>query len=295
MLTLAFLSHHSKHLIIKLVNEIISYNLSLKIIIIENSLDQELKNQLEKKYKNLVNVYIPEENLGFSKGMNKAIELSNDQFVFLNPADVILPYDCLKNLIECIKNFNNFTLLAPTYKDEKIFKNYETFIFSKDKKINKFKIGNKFNLQEVDWIDGTFIVNKNQIKEKKIMDENMFIYFETMDMCLNFKKQNKKMYIIDNIKFEHMGSSSHDKKYNFEANLSRNWHYNWSKFYYFKKNFGYFYALKKFITITLKNYFKLISYIFRGEKNKYLLKKAEIEGSLASIFLKKSYYRPYKR
>jgi N-acetylglucosaminyl-diphospho-decaprenol L-rhamnosyltransferase len=294
MLTLAFLSHHSKHLIVKLVEEITSYNLNLKIIVIENSLDFELKNKLEKKYKDLVNIYIPEENLGFSKGMNKAIELSTDQFVFLNPADVILPYQCLSDLLVCIKNFQDFTLLAPTYKDEKIFKNYETSIFSKNEKPNKFKVNKKFNLHEVDWIDGTFIVNKKQINENKIMDENMFIYFETMDMCLNFKKQNKKMYIIDNIKFEHLGGRSHEKKFNFEASLSRNWHYNWSKFYYYKKNFGYFYALKKFITIILKNFSKLIFFIIKRENNNYLLKKAEIKGSLASIFFKKSNYRPYK-
>ena len=30
------------------------------------------------------------------------------------------------------------------------------------------------------------------------------------------------MYIVNNIKFDHLGSKSHDKKFNYEANLSRN-------------------------------------------------------------------------
>ena len=120
MLTLAFLSHHSNHLILKLVDRIINYDLNLKILIIENSLDKNLKKELETRYKNQVEVFIPNENLGFSRGMNKAIELSKDQFVFLNPADVILSLNCIKNLIECIKNFQDFTLLAPTYENEKI-------------------------------------------------------------------------------------------------------------------------------------------------------------------------------
>ena len=67
------------------------------------------------------------------------------------------------------------------------------------------------------------------------MDENFFLYFETMDMCRKFKKENKKMFIIENIKFDHFGGASHEKKYDFQASLSRNWHYNWSKFYYFSK------------------------------------------------------------
>ena len=124
MLTLAFLSHHSKHLITKLVDKIINYDLGVKILIIENSIDHQLKYELESKYKKQVKVFLPNENLGFSKGMNKAIELSDAQFVFLNPADVILSHTCIQNLLSCLNNFKDFTLLAPTYTDEKIYKNY---------------------------------------------------------------------------------------------------------------------------------------------------------------------------
>ena len=294
MLTLAFLSHHSKYLITKLVDEIINYNLGVKILIIENSIDHQLKYELESKYKKQVKVFLPNENLGFSKGMNKAIELSDDQFVFLNPADVILSHTCIQNLLNCLNNFKDFTLLAPTYKDEKIYKNYEEFLFSKERETHQFEIEN-FNLKEVDWIDGTFIVNKEKIENNKIMDENIFIYFETMDMCLNFKKKNQKMFVVENIKFEHIGGNSHEKKFNFEAKLSRNWHYNWSKFYYFKKNFSYLYALKKFSTVLFKNALKLLYYFMTRNKENYLLKKAEINGSMHSILLNKSNYRPYKK
>ena len=294
MLTLAFLSHHSKYLITKLVDEIINYNLGVKILIIENSIDHQLKYELESKYKKQVKVFLPNENLGFSKGMNKAIELSDDQFVFLNPADVILSHTCIQNLLNCLNNFKDFTLLAPTYKDEKIYKNYEEFLFSKERETHQFEIEN-FNLKEVDWIDGTFIVNKEKIENNKIMDENIFIYFETMDMCLNFKKKNQKMFVVENIKFEHIGGSSHERKFNFEAKLSRNWHYNWSKFYFFKKNFSYLYALKKFSTVLFKNALKLLYYFMTRNKENYLLKKAEINGSMHSILLNKSNYRPYKK
>ena len=192
MLTLAFLSHHSKYLITKLVDVIINYDLGVKILIIENSIDHQLKYELESKYKKQVKVYLPNENLGFSKGMNKAIELSDDQFVFLNPADVILSHTCIQNLLSCLNNFKDFTLLAPTYTDEKIYKNYEEFLFSKKRETHQLEIEN-FNLKEVDWIDGTFIVNKEKIENNKIMDENIFIYFETMDMCLNLRKKSKNV------------------------------------------------------------------------------------------------------
>ena len=93
------------------------------------------------------------------------------------------------------KNFDDFVLLAPTYNDETIFKNYEKNIFSYKKEIKKkIKLMNKFNLEEIDWIDGTFIVNKSKLENYKIMDEKFFIYFETMDMCFNFKKRGQNFW-----------------------------------------------------------------------------------------------------
>ena len=45
MLTLGFLSHHSKHLITKLVEKIINYNFDVKIIIIENIIASDVNVQ----------------------------------------------------------------------------------------------------------------------------------------------------------------------------------------------------------------------------------------------------------
>lgn len=293
MITFAFLSHHSKNLIRKNIEKIASYNLGVSFLVIENSLDRNFKTELENQYDN-IKVFIPNENLGFSKGMNKAVELSKTNFVFLNPADVIIPLECAKGIIECINAFNDFTLLAPTYNDETVYKNYEENIFSKkNEKKHTRTINNKFHLQEIDWIDGTFVVNKNKIMNHKIMDENFFIYFETMDMCLNFKKNNNKMYVIKNLKFDHLGAQSHDKKYNFEANLSRNWHYNWSKFYYIKKNIGYFYALKKSLSLLIKFLFKFLTNILKFDIQSAKLNYAEISGLLSAVFCRKSTYRPF--
>ena len=292
MFSIAFLSHHSKQLVIDNVEKITNYNLGVSIIVVENSLDRSLKDLLEKKY-NSVSVYIPNENLGWGGGLNKALELADDNFVFLNPADVSLSYDCIKNLIECVKNFDDFTLLAPTYKDETIFKNYNENIFSEhETKKNNFKILDKFLIQEVDFIDAHWVVNKSKLESFKIMDENFFLYFETMDMCRKFKKENKKMFVIKNIKFDHFGGASHDKKYDFQASLSRNWHYNWSKFYYFRKNYSYLYALKKFVPILTKLSFKYLLKIFGNKKDKRLI-KAEINGAISSILKRKSSYRPF--
>ena len=66
MFTLLIMSFHSKHLVIDLVKSI---DKNIPIVILENSQDYDLKDQLEKEHQN-VKVIIPKENLGFAKGAN---------------------------------------------------------------------------------------------------------------------------------------------------------------------------------------------------------------------------------
>ena len=66
-----------------------------------------------------------------------------------------------------------------------------------------------------------------------------------MDFCKKVRLDNKKIYVCDKIKFTHFGGQSHDPKFSLQAILNRNWHYNWSKFYYFKKKFWVSFCLEK--------------------------------------------------
>ena len=152
--------------------------------------------------------------------------------------------------------------------------------------------GKTYRLKEVDFIDGTIILNK-KITGDIFFDENMFIYFETMDLCKRLIEKNIKLYAMDQITFEHFGGQSHNKIYNHEAHLSRNWHYNWSKFYFINKHNNYFYALRKIspnLIKAVKNYIRA----FLFDKKTKELNLAEIKGIMTSIFKRKSYYRPYK-
>ena len=100
------------------------------------------------------------------------------------------------------------------------------------------------------------------------------------------------MYIIDNIKFEHLGGASHEKNFNYEAALSRNWHYNWSKFYYYRKNFNYVYALKKILPNLIQAIKKVLINAVKFNKFYTYLSLIEIYGIISSVLCLKSFYRP---
>ena len=290
MFTIVFVSLHSESHIKRLTSSI---EKKFPIIVIENSFNHELKKELEEKYNN-VKVIIPEKNLGLSGSYNLGIKESKTEYVFLNPSDVSFSNECLNSLEECVDNIKDFTVLAPSYDDERIYKNYE--IWNKEKLNQNLKgdIFKKYKIKEVDFIDNDFIVNKKNLEKVGLFDENIFLYFETMDFCKQVRIKNEKIYVSENIKFTHFGSQSHDDKYAYKASLTRSWHYSWSKFYYFRKHFSYFFALKKIIPNFIKSIKRMINAKIKKNYKEYNLSKAEILGILNSIFLKKSSYRPYE-
>ena len=260
-----------------------------KIIIIENSLDQNLKIDIEKKYKN-ARVIIPSRNVGLAKSYNIGIQNSNTKYVYLNCPDMDITNDSLDELIDCAEKLKDFCILAPNYIDTSNFNNYvgnDFTLVSSPKEIEKFK------LKKVDFIDNSFFMDLKKAK-KYMFDENYFLYSETIDFCLKLKNNNEKNYVSEKIRFKHYGSDSVDKEYSFVSILTRAWHYNWSKFYYYKKNYNYFFALRKIFPNFIKSIKRIIKNIFLLNKNNILIGLTELGGIFSSILCLKSFYRAKK-
>ena len=283
LLTIVFNSYFSKHSLEKVLKNLRKY----KIIVIENSLDVNLKLKLEKKYKN-VRVVIPKENLGTSKGFNLGIKLAKTKYVFINNPDIKINNQSIDRLIFCAEKIEKCTLIAPTYDTETIHKNHSNFA----EKINGNKLlCEKFNILSVMWIDCNFLINK-KLLNKNFFDENYFLYFETIDFCLNLRRKKKNLLVSKNIKFKHYGSKSTSVKYKNVVILSRAWHYNWSKFYHYKKNYNYIFALTKIFPNFLKALIKVVINSFRLNGFNVFVGIIEIYGIFSSVFCLKSFYRP---
>jgi len=263
------------------------------IIIIENSLNIELKKELEKKFDN-VKVLIPSKNIGISAGYNLGIKESKTNFVKLTSVDINLSNKSLKDLEECVSNIKDFAILAPTYDDETVYKNYT--ILNSENLDDNFTDGTfkKYNIKEVDFAENDFIINKKNFSDIGFFDENIFMYYETMDLCKKARATDKKIYVSQKIKFTHYGSQSVSLRFSDQYHLNRSWHYNWSKFYYFKKNFGYFFAIKKIFPNFLSSIKKIIICTIYNRKKERSLYKTELFGIFASIFNKPSSYRPFE-
>lgn len=286
MITVLMPSFHSA----KFVKErILEINDDTEIIIIENSRNNNLKEELEKKHNN-VKVVIPDENLGWGKAINLGIKLSNTNMVFITQPDVKLIKDCVEKLKECVASFKDFSILTPYDENDKTYKNYENYKFYKDEKIN-----NKFLLKEVDYVDLTWLIDKSKFKDNELWDEKIFLYFEAKDFSKRVRDNKKSIYIVKNINTYHIGSASHDPKLEYFSKLNRSWHYNWSRHYFNKKHFGIFFSYRKSITLLIKLIFKFFkaNILFRFSEAKFIF--VEIYGLLSAMFGLPSFYRPYKK
>ena len=276
-LTIILVSFHSNHIIENLINTL---EKNIRIIVIENSLNNEIKTYLEKKFKN-VQVIIPKENLGQGGGINFGLSLVKTEFSLYLDVDTVPDQDMIEILLKNAEKIKNFSILAPKVKNL----NYTDELYiehNKDKNCHKMK-----------FITGCALLFNMKILNKiGHFDENIFLYYEEHDLYYRCLKFGFAIYLIDDAKLIHHGSSSINKNYDYEINLTRNWHYCWSKFYYFKKNYGYFYGIKKTIPNFLRALRKYLFYKFVGDKKNSSLRMAEMQGLMASYFLRKSLRRP---
>ena len=254
-LTVVLLSHKSKKLITRFVKEI--YN-KFEIIIIDNSNDKELEKEIAQNYSNITLKFI--ENNGYGAAINYASKLiKTNYFLICNPdIEGMNEKNILEFLTSAKKLDDKFSSLGPRY----INANTKSHIQSDP----------TVEIAEMKFISGACMFFKKEIFDSlNGFDEKFFLYFEESDFCLRAHKINKN-YQINRIKVMHYTGTSVQVENNEEKRKLQklyNWHFIWSKFYYYKKNYGFFYSLIYFFPIIIRTVFKIIFYmIFKNLEKK---------------------------
>ena len=273
-LTIVIVSFKSEDILHRCIKSI---DKKYPIIVVENSVNKKLKLELEQKYQN-VNCILPQENLGYGGGNNLGLsKVKTNYTLILNP-DVILMENSIENFFITVSKFPNFGIIAPISANEK----YDNFNHEKD-----------INIKEVENVKGfAMFFNMKNLKKSNFFDDNFFLYLEEIDLCKRVRLMDAKIFIDPSIKVEHFGGTSHNSEINKPMELSRNWHWMWSSFYFNKKHYGYLSALIKIFPKFFSSLFKFIFYLIIFKKNKSDIYKHRLLGIINSVLLKKSWYRP---
>jgi len=259
----------------------------MKIIVVENSDNSQFKEELESTYEN-VSCVLTAKNLGMGAGNNIGIKKAKTDFVLILNPDVILEDSTIDELIIASRKITNFAILAPISTDT----NYPNYRLLKNKKIWT-KDETLFKVKSVDGFAMLFNKKKlDKVIPNNYFDENFFMYLENDDLCKRIRKINEDIFIVSNSKIKHLGGKGVNEKYKNEVELSRNWHWIWSKFYFNKKHFSYSKAFldgfPKFTSSLIKYFF--YSLIKDQIKKRIYLNRAS--GFFNAAKNKPSWYRP---
>jgi N-acetylglucosaminyl-diphospho-decaprenol L-rhamnosyltransferase len=263
---------------------------NINIIIIENSNNKKFKEEIEEKYKN-VKCYLSLENLGMGAGNNLGISYVQTDYVFILNPDVILESTTIDKIILASKKISSFAVLSPLSSN----KSYPNYILNNVRK-NANENLEPFKVKSVDGF--AMLLNKKKVekfidrKNLHLFDENFFMYLENDDLCKRINKKNENIYIVPDAKINHLGGKAVNEKYQEEIELSRNWHWIWSKFYFNKKHYGFFIAFIKGLPIFFSSIIKFVFYFISNNKIKKNIYFNRAAGYLNALIGKPSWYRP---
>jgi len=282
-LTVIIVTFRSENVIHNCIQSIDS---DIKVLVVDNSNSKEFKENIENKYKN-VSCILSEKNSGMGAGNNLGIKNIKTDFAFILNPDVILEPNSINNLIEESQKLESFGIISPI-EVNKDYPNYKLIDSSKE----NIDLKEPFKVKSVDGYSMLINLKRlNQIDDFYYFDEKFFMYLENDDFCKRLNNKNENIYIIPKSQIKHLGGQAVNNLYKTEVELSRNWHWAWSKFYYNKKHHGYIFALFNGLPDFISSFLKFLIYlIFNNKKKNIYLNRSK--GFLSALFGKSSSYRP---
>ena len=254
-----------------------SIDSEVKVLIVENSENFKHKNQILTQFSN-VTILCTGKNLGYGSGNNFGIKSAKTDYVLILNPDVICAKDFFSNVKDLIAKTEEFSIIGCQYLYDNIFMPAGFFNKKRNNQFVKdFRNNNIRSLAEVEWVTGcSMLLNLKKFNTENTFDKNFFLYFEEFDLCKSAIKAGQKVLTSSKLKIHHLGFKSSlggNQIENLDAINIKDWHFMWSSFYFYRKNYSYVYALKKLLGKFLKSLFKMIFYsvLFKKNlKNKYL-------------------------
>ncbi len=280
LITVVLIAHKSKEIVLEFIDNL---SKDIKILVIDNSNDLDLKSEIDKKE----NVKIEfMNNNGYGSAINYARTYINTKYFFIFSPDVKnIDDEFIEVFTEKLKDIKLFGALGPRFLN----------VTEKSHKQSNIKK----EIGEINSISGAAMFFETTIFDDiEGFDENFFLYFEETDYCKRAKKKGYKIYQINKAKVDHPKGENTGvvKAENLDevkklANLY-SWHFIWSKFYFYRKHYGFVLALLYFTPIIIRIKFRIIYYILKKDKESINKYKTRLSGLIDSISGKNSHLRP---
>lgn len=197
-------------------------NADTEIVVADNNSTDNSLPLLQKDFQS-VKVIKLDQNYGFAKGYNLALQQLDSQYFVLCNSDVLLKSDAVSPVIKLMDSDKNIAACCPKIKSLKTPEMFE-YAGAAGGFIDKFgypfckgriletveKDEGQYNKNgEVFWASGAFLVVRADVfKKTGGFDENFFAHMEEIDLCWRIKNEGFKiMYCADSEVF-HLGGGT---------------------------------------------------------------------------------------
>lgn len=223
----------------------------IEVIIVNNDDENKLKNI--KQMFPQIRIIEAKKNLGFGAAVNLGAQSAVGYVLFFLNPDSEIKGTFFNEVIEEFNKNNQTAVLGPKILEED--GSIQKWTFGKKMNIWRLFLNNigfsSFNENKIDWVGGAgMFIRKEDFEKVGGFDENFFMYFEDMDLCLRIKKIGKKIIYFPVVEIMHLGSGSEIEE------KQRKKEYFISQDYYFQKNLGYFQS--KIIRIIRRLFIKYV-------------------------------------
>ena len=205
--------------------------LETETFVVDNASSDDSVEMVKTKFP-WVNLIVSNENLGFSKGNNLALQKVTGKYILLLNPDTVVGEDTFKRCIDFMENHSNAGAIGIKMIDgtgeflpesKRGFPSpdvafYKAFglsrIFPRSKKFNQYHLGylNKDNNHKIDVLSGAFMfIRKEALDKAGLLDEAFFMYGEDIDLSYRIKQAGFENYYLAEPEIVHYKGESTKK------------------------------------------------------------------------------------
>ena len=269
-----------------------------EVIVVDNASTDDSVDVIKRNCKGIMLIE-NKKNSGFAKANNQGFDNAQGRYLLMLNPDTIVLDKAIDKLVDYMDAHLDVGICAPKNVDKngKNQANCDYFPSIVNDVIEYLNLNRKFpdiallnrgrllnwgyhEFREVDKVMGCSLIIRSELyKAVGGLDNRFFLYFEETDLCYRVRKTNYKIMYHPLASIIHFGgeSTKTEKKKKLVVKMNMEYFFD-SKFYFYKKNYGYGLAVLSRIIDILYAYLVVIRNTFRkkGVQKEQHLKKGKV-------------------